>query len=127
MGSRADYAGSAATELSGTVLRLEKQDAGTVYVVRRVDEEDAVFLPKAKVSVDFVPGAVISFHTAQHKSAKLKYWAEIRHPGRVGQNLKITRITVGLLDAIENPYARRRPNHLFGRPPTAGTVFPKIN
>jgi hypothetical protein len=76
MGSRADYAETAGAELGGTVLRLVKQDAGTVYVVRRVDEEEAVFVPKALVSRDFVPGSVVSFHAAQHKSQKLKYWAE---------------------------------------------------
>ena len=76
MGSRANYAASAGAQLGGTVLRLEKQDAGTVYVIRRVDEEDAVFVPAAQVSHDFVPGAVMSFHAARHKSEKLKYWAE---------------------------------------------------
>jgi hypothetical protein len=76
MGSRADYAASADTELQGPVLRLTKQNGGTVYVIRRDEEEIAVFVPMAKVSDDFVPGARISFRAAQHKSEKLKFWAE---------------------------------------------------
>jgi hypothetical protein len=75
MGSRTDYAGPAA-KLRGTVLRLNKQDAGTVYVIRNDEEEDAIFVPTAQVSDAFVPGTVISFRAVQHKSEKLKYWAE---------------------------------------------------
>jgi hypothetical protein len=76
MGSRADYAGSADAPIRGTVLRLTKQQAGTVYIIRKDEEEDAVFVPKAQVSADFVPGAVMSFQAAPHKSKKQKYWAE---------------------------------------------------
>jgi hypothetical protein len=74
-GAHGDYSGPT-TKIRGTVLRLNKQDNGTVYLVRNGEEDDAVFVPKAKVSEDFVPGAVISFHASPHKSEKLKYWAE---------------------------------------------------
>jgi hypothetical protein len=62
--------------VGGIILRTEKQDAGSVYVVRVVDEEDAVFVPAALVSADFVTGKVISFHAAQNANEPLKYWAE---------------------------------------------------
>jgi len=47
-----------------------------VYVVRVVDEEDAVFVPAALVSANFVTGKVISFQAAQNANEPLKYWAE---------------------------------------------------
>ena len=76
MGPRSDYRAGANTDVGGIILRTEKQDAGSVYVVRVVDEEDAVFVPAALVSADFVTGKVISFHAAQNANEPLKYWAE---------------------------------------------------
>jgi hypothetical protein len=55
---------------------MEKQEAGTVYVIRVVDEEDAVFVPAALVTSNFVTGAVISFRAAKSETDPLKYWAE---------------------------------------------------
>ena len=76
MGTRADYAESANTEVGGTVLKLEKQGAGTVYVLRLPDEEIAVFVPSAKVSDIFVPGSILVVHGAENKTDKRKLWAE---------------------------------------------------
>ncbi|MGA2653079.1 MAG: hypothetical protein ABSF28_21365 [Terracidiphilus sp.] len=76
MGLRSDYSSGAKTDMGGVILRAEKQDAGTVYVIRVVDEEDAVFVPSELVSADFVTGKVISFHAAQNANDPLKYWAE---------------------------------------------------
>jgi hypothetical protein len=76
MGSRSDYKDGSNTEMGGQILRLEKQAAGTVYVVRVLDEEIAVFVPAAKVSSDFVPGRVLMLHGAEHQSDKLKFWAD---------------------------------------------------
>jgi hypothetical protein len=76
MGQRGDYSAQANTDIGGEIQRIEKQAAGTVYVIRVVDEEDAVFVPAAHVSADFVPGAIVSFHAAKHGKDSLKYWAE---------------------------------------------------
>jgi len=80
MGKRDDYRDRANTTLGGVVLRLEKQAAGTVYVIKLVDEEAAVFLPAAKVSPAFVPGSIISFDAASHDNDPQKYWAESAQP-----------------------------------------------
>ena len=76
MGQRGDYSGAANTDIGGEIQRVEKQAAGTVYVIRVVDEEDAVFVPAAHVAADFVVGAIVSFHAAKHEKDPLKYWAE---------------------------------------------------
>ena len=76
MGSRSDYKESSNMEMGGQILRLEKQDAGTVYVIRVLDEEIAAFVPAAKVSSEFVPGRVIVLRGGEHKSDKLKFWAD---------------------------------------------------
>jgi hypothetical protein len=62
--------------MGGVILRAEKQEAGTVYVIRVVDEEDAVYVQADMVSPDFVTGKVVSFHAAQNANDPLKYWAE---------------------------------------------------
>ncbi len=76
MGSRADYAEDANTEVGGPILKIEKQAAGTVFVLRVTDEEIAVFVPAAKVSGEFVAGRILVVHGAEHKNEKLKVWAE---------------------------------------------------
>lgn len=76
MGTRADYAEGNNTEIGGVILRLEKQSAGTVYMVRLPDQEIAVFVPAAKASDDFVPGSILMVHGAENKTDKLKVWAE---------------------------------------------------
>lgn len=76
MGQRGDYSGAANTDIGGEIQRTEKQAAGTVYVIRVLDEEDAVFVPSAHVSPDFVVGAIVSFHAAKHGKDPLKFWAE---------------------------------------------------
>jgi|SRR5271166_2211877 len=76
MGQRGDYSEQANTDMGGPIVRIEKQDTGTVYVIRIFDEEDAVFVPAAQVSPDFVAGAIISFHAAKNENDPLKYWAE---------------------------------------------------
>ena len=76
MGSRADYAEGASTEVGGSILKMEKQSAGTVFVLRLPDQEIAVFVPAAKVSDAFVPGSILVVRGAENKSDKLKLWAE---------------------------------------------------
>jgi ketosteroid isomerase-like protein len=76
MGTRGDYSEAANTDMGGEIQRLEKQASGTVYVIRVGEEEDAVFVPAAHVSADFVAGAIVSFHAAKHGKDPLKYWAE---------------------------------------------------
>jgi hypothetical protein len=76
MGQREDYSDYANTEMGGAILRMEKQAGGTVYVIRILDEEDAVFVPEALVSPDFTAGAIVSFHAAKNGQDPLKYWAE---------------------------------------------------
>jgi hypothetical protein len=75
MGSRSDYKDSNA-QMGGQILRMEKQAAGTVYVIRVLDEEIAAFVPAAKVSAGFVPGCVLTLSGAEHKTDKLKFWAD---------------------------------------------------
>ena len=75
MGSRADYK-EGSMEIGGQILRLEKQSAGTVFIVRILDEEIAAFVPSAVVSAELVPGRVVSLRGAEHKTEKLKLWAE---------------------------------------------------
>jgi hypothetical protein len=76
MGTRADYAEGSNTEVGGPILKMEKQAAGTVYVLRMTDEEIAVFVPAAKVSDKFVPGSILVVHGGDHKTEKLKFWAD---------------------------------------------------
>jgi hypothetical protein len=76
MGTRADYAEGANTEVGGAILKLEKQTAGTVFVLRLSDQEIAVFVPAEKVSQEFVPGSILVVHGAESKTDKLKVWAE---------------------------------------------------
>ncbi len=76
MGVRSDYKAGSNTELGGQIQRLEKQQAGTVYLVRVLDEEIAVFVPAGKVSGDFVPGRILALRGAGHKTDKLKFWAD---------------------------------------------------
>lgn len=76
MGSRADYAEGASTEVGGPILKMEKQAAGTVYLLRQPNQEIAVFVPAAKVSTAFVPGSILVVHGAENKTDKLKIWAE---------------------------------------------------
>ena len=76
MGTRADYAEGNNTDVGGVILRLEKQSAGTVYVIRLPDQEIAIFVPAAKVSDAFVPGVILVAHGAENKTDKLKLWAD---------------------------------------------------
>jgi hypothetical protein len=76
MGSRSEYKEGSNMEMGGQILRLEKQASGTVYVIRVLDEEIAVFIPAAIVSGEFVPGSVLQVHGAENKSDKLKFWAD---------------------------------------------------
>jgi len=76
MGTRTDYAEGANTEVGGPILKMEKQAAGTVFLLRLPDEEIAVFVPAAKVSGEFVPGSILVVHGAENKTDKLKVWAE---------------------------------------------------
>ncbi len=80
MGTRADYADGASTEVGGVILRTEKQAAGTVFVLRLPEQEIAVFVPAAKVSPDFVAGSILVVHGAENKKDKLKVWAEDASP-----------------------------------------------
>jgi hypothetical protein len=76
MGQRSDYSAEFSTDMGGVILRIEKQEAGSVFVIRILDEEDAVFVPAAQVSPDFIAGAIVSFHAAKNENDPLKYWAE---------------------------------------------------
>jgi hypothetical protein len=76
MGVRGDYSEQVNTQIGGVILRMEKQEVGTVYVIRVVDEEDAVFVPAALVTSDFVTGVVICFSAAKSETDPLKYWAK---------------------------------------------------
>ena len=76
MGARNDYKEGSNTQMSGQVQHLEKQATGTVFVVRVLDEEIATFVAAAQVSAEFVPGCILVFRGAEHKSDKLKFWAD---------------------------------------------------
>jgi len=75
MGSQADYEHRPNLELSGAILSLEKQEAGTVFLLRVVDEEIAAMVPAAMVSSEFVPGRVLVLRGGVHTTEKLKFWA----------------------------------------------------
>jgi hypothetical protein len=76
MGSRSDYKEGSNMQMGGQILRLEKQAAGTVYVIRVLDEEIAAFVPAGQASSEFVPGRVLMLRGAEHASDKLKFWAD---------------------------------------------------
>ena len=76
MGSRSDYKGSSNMKVAVQILRIEKQSAGTVFLIRVLDEEIAAFVPAAKLSSEFVPGSVLVLQGAEHKSHRLKHWAD---------------------------------------------------
>jgi hypothetical protein len=76
MGSRSDYKPDSNTQMGGQILRTEKQSAGTVFLLRVLDEEIAAFVPAVSVSSEFVPGRVLMLRGAEHKSDKLKFWAD---------------------------------------------------
>ncbi len=76
MGTRTDYKPGSNMTVGGQILRVEKQAAGTVYLLRVLDEEIAAFVETANVSADFVPGAVLEVHGGEHKSDQLKFWAD---------------------------------------------------
>ena len=76
MGTRSDYADGENTEVGGPILKVEKQAAGSVFLLRVTDEEVAVFVPADKVADTFVPGSILVVHGAMNKSDKLKMWAE---------------------------------------------------
>lgn len=76
MGARADYKEGALTELGGPILRLEKQAAGTVYVIRMLDEEVAAFVPARLAQPGFAVGKIIVLRGGSHKEAPQKFWAE---------------------------------------------------
>jgi hypothetical protein len=76
MGVRTDYKEGANTQLGGPILRLEKQAAGTVYVVRMLDEEIAAFVPEKLVQPDFETGKILVMQGASHKQDAQKFWAE---------------------------------------------------
>ena len=63
-------------QMGGQILSMEKQAAGTVFLVRVLDEEIAAFVPSALVTAQLVPGRIVSLRGAEHKADKLKFWAE---------------------------------------------------
>jgi hypothetical protein len=75
MGSQSDYEYRPNLQMSGAILRVEKQAAGTVFLIRVVDEEIAAMVPAAKVSSEFVPGRILVLRGGEHKTDKLKFWA----------------------------------------------------
>jgi hypothetical protein len=76
MGVRTDYKEGANTQLGGPILRLEKQSAGTVYVIRMLDEEIAAFVPAKLVQPTFEAGKILVMQGASHKQDPQKFWAE---------------------------------------------------
>jgi hypothetical protein len=76
MGARTDYKEGASTQLGGPILRLEKQAAGTVYVIRMLDEEVAAFVPANLVKPAFAAGKILVMEGASHKQDSRKFWAE---------------------------------------------------
>jgi len=75
MGSQSDYEYRPNLELSGAILRAEKQEAGTVFLLRVVDEEVAALVPEALVSSEFVPGRVLVLRGGVHMTEDFKFWA----------------------------------------------------
>jgi hypothetical protein len=75
MGSQADYEYRPNLQVGGTILSMEKQAAGTVFLIRVVDEEIAAMVPAAMVSSEFLPGRILVLRGGEHKSDKLKFWA----------------------------------------------------
>jgi hypothetical protein len=76
MGVRADYKEGANTQLGGPILRSEQQPAGTVYVIRMLDQEIAAFVPAKLVKPAFEPGKILVMQGASHKQDPQKFWAE---------------------------------------------------
>ena len=76
MGVRTDYEEGASTQLGGPILRLEKQTAGTVYVIRMLDEEVAAFVPANLVQAAFAAGKIVVLQGASHKQDPQKFWAD---------------------------------------------------
>jgi hypothetical protein len=76
MGVRADYNDGANTQVGGPIQRVEKQAAGTVYVIRVLDEEIAAFLPAKLVQPGFEAGKILVMQGASHKKEPQKFWAE---------------------------------------------------
>jgi hypothetical protein len=80
MGSRDDYKEGANTQMGGQVPRVEKQPEGTVLVICVLDEEIAAFLPASIVSAQFAAGRILVLRGAEHRSGRLKFWAEEAAP-----------------------------------------------
>ena len=75
MGMQSDYEYRPDLELSGAILSLEKQEAGTVYLLRVVDEEVAAMVPAPMVSSEFVPGRILVLRGGVHMTEDFKFWA----------------------------------------------------
>lgn len=75
MGVQSDYEYRPNLELSGAILSMEKQAAGTVYLLRVVDEEVAAMVPEAMVSSEFVPGRILVLRGGVHMTEEFKFWA----------------------------------------------------
>ncbi len=75
MGRRADYDEDSGTEVSGPIVRSEKQSIGTVYVIRADNDEIAVFVPSKLVQPGFTKGTVLVFEGASHPEDGRKLWA----------------------------------------------------
>ena len=75
MGSKSDYEYRLDLELSGAILSLERQEAGTVFLLRVVDEEVAAMVPATMVSSELVPGRILVLRGGVHTTDKLKFWA----------------------------------------------------
>ncbi|MBK5291227.1 MAG: hypothetical protein JJE04_06070 [Acidobacteriia bacterium] len=76
MGRRADYDEDSTTEVSGPILRAEKQSTGTVYLIRVLDDEVAVFVPAHLAQSAFTKGKVLVVQGASHPEDTQKLWAE---------------------------------------------------
>jgi hypothetical protein len=76
MGSRADYNEDVNSQLGGPILRVEKQTAGTVYVIRMLDQEVAAFVPAKLVQSEFQEGRILVMEGSFHKQDRQKFWAE---------------------------------------------------
>ena len=75
MGTRANYKDGTNTEVGGPVVRAEKQAAGTVYVIRVLDDEVAAFVPARLVQPAFGPGKILVLRGVPHKQDARKFWA----------------------------------------------------